>query len=73
MALSIEETLIYFGYTYSLNLIHQWASVITKISYATLHVNGYINTTMPIEISSPTTLKCISKGKNLYKWEKNDM
>jgi hypothetical protein len=38
--------------------------VITKISFATLHANGYKNTTMATTISSPTTPKCISKGKN---------
>jgi hypothetical protein len=39
MALSVEETLMDFGYTYAPNLIHQGASVITKISSA----NGYKN------------------------------
>jgi hypothetical protein len=28
---SVEETLMYFGYTYAPNLIHQGASVITEI------------------------------------------
>jgi hypothetical protein len=32
--LSVEETLIDFGYTYPPNLIHQGASVITEISSA---------------------------------------
>jgi hypothetical protein len=64
MALSVEETLMYFGYTYAPNLTHQGASVITEISSATLHANGYRNTTMPTTISSPAAPKCISKGKN---------
>jgi hypothetical protein len=37
--LSVEETLMNFGYTYAPNLIHQGASVITKISFE----NGYMN------------------------------
>jgi hypothetical protein len=37
--LSVEETLMNFGYTYAPNLIHQGASVITEISSA----NGYKN------------------------------
>jgi hypothetical protein len=37
--------------------------VITEISSATLHPNGYRNTTMST-ISSTTALKCNSKGKN---------
>jgi hypothetical protein len=37
--LSVEETLMDFGYTYAPNLIHQGASVITEISSA----NGYKN------------------------------
>jgi hypothetical protein len=37
--LSVEETLMNFGYTYAPNLIHQGASVITEISSA----NGYRN------------------------------
>jgi hypothetical protein len=40
MALSSKETLMYFGYTYSPNLTHQVASVITEKSSATLHTNG---------------------------------
>ena len=64
MALSVEETLMYFGYTYAPNLTHQGASVITEISSATLHTNGCINTTIPTSISSLATPKCISKGKN---------
>jgi predicted glycosyltransferase len=39
MALSVEETLMNFGYMYAPNLIHQGASVITEISSA----NGYKN------------------------------
>jgi hypothetical protein len=39
MVLSVEETLMNFGYTYAPNLIHQGASVITEISSA----NGYRN------------------------------
>jgi hypothetical protein len=31
MALSVEEALMNFGYTYAPNLIHQGASVITEI------------------------------------------
>jgi hypothetical protein len=37
--LLVEETLMDFGYTYAPNLIHQRASIITKISSA----NGYKN------------------------------
>ena len=37
IVLSVEETLMNFGYTYAPNLIHQGASVITEISSA----NGY--------------------------------
>jgi hypothetical protein len=37
--LSVEETLMNFGYTYAPSLIHQGASVITEISSA----NGYRN------------------------------
>jgi hypothetical protein len=43
MVLSVEETLMYFGYTYAPNLTHQGASVITEISSA----NGYRNPTSP--------------------------
>jgi hypothetical protein len=39
--LSVEETLMDFGYTYAPNLIHQGASVINEISSA----NGYKNST----------------------------
>jgi hypothetical protein len=39
MALSVEETLMNFGYTYAPNLIHQGASFITEIS----STNGYRN------------------------------
>jgi hypothetical protein len=42
-----------------------WSFVITEISSATLHTNGYRNTTMRTTISSPATLKFISKGKNI--------
>jgi hypothetical protein len=41
MTLSVEETLMNFDYMYAPNLIHQGASVITKISSA----NGYKNPT----------------------------
>jgi hypothetical protein len=41
MLLSVEETLMNFGYPYAPNLIHQGASVITEIS----SVNGYRNPT----------------------------
>jgi hypothetical protein len=40
-ALSVEETLMDFGYMYAPNLIHQRASIITEISSA----NGYKNST----------------------------
>jgi hypothetical protein len=73
MALSVKEALMYFGYTYTPNLTHQGAYVITEISSETLHANGYRNTTMPTSTSSPAALKCISKGKKLYNWEKIDM
>jgi hypothetical protein len=43
MVLSVEETLMYFGYMYAPNLTHQGASVITEISSA----NGYRNPTSP--------------------------
>jgi hypothetical protein len=39
MVLSVEETLMNFGYPYAPNLIHQGAYVITEISSA----NGYRN------------------------------
>jgi hypothetical protein len=39
MTLLVEETLMHFGYMYAPDLIHQGASVITKISSA----NGYRN------------------------------
>jgi hypothetical protein len=61
MALSVKETLMYFSYTYAPNFTHQRASVITEISSAKLHANGYRNTTMLTTISSPAALKCISK------------
>jgi hypothetical protein len=41
IVLSVEETLMNFGYTYAPNLIHQGAFVITEISSA----NGYRNPT----------------------------
>jgi hypothetical protein len=43
MVLSIEETLMYFGYTYAPNLTHQGASITTEISSA----NGYKNPSSP--------------------------
>jgi hypothetical protein len=55
---------MYFGYMYALNLTHHEASVITEISAATLHANGYKNTEMKTTISSLETPKFISKGKN---------
>jgi hypothetical protein len=64
MALSVKETLMYFSYMYAPNLTHQGASVIIEIPFATLHTNGYKKIAMPTTISSHTTLKCISKGKN---------
>jgi hypothetical protein len=45
MVLSVEETLMYFDYTYAPNLTHQGASIITKIPSAVSHENGYRNTT----------------------------
>jgi hypothetical protein len=47
MVLSVEETLMYFGYMYAPNLTHQGASFITKISSATLRANGYKNAALP--------------------------
>jgi hypothetical protein len=44
MALLVEETLMYFCYTYAPTLTHQGGSVITEISSTTLHTNGYKNT-----------------------------
>jgi hypothetical protein len=73
MALSVKETFMYFGYTYAPNLAHQGASVITEISSATLHANGYRNTIMPTTISSLTTLKCIQKAKTMQLGPKIDM
>jgi hypothetical protein len=43
MVLSVEETLMYFSYTYTPNLTHEGAYAITKISSA----NGYNNPTSP--------------------------
>jgi hypothetical protein len=43
MVLSVEETLVYFGYTYAPNLTHQGATVITEI----LSTNGYRNPAPP--------------------------
>jgi hypothetical protein len=57
--LSVEETLMYFGYTYAPNLTHQGASVITGISSA----NGYRNpTSSKHPLVHPWPRKCISKG-----------
>jgi hypothetical protein len=70
MALSVKETLMYFGYTYAPNLTHQGASVITEILSATLHANGYRNTAMPTTISSPAALKCIPKEKTIQLGQK---
>jgi hypothetical protein len=47
MVFSVEETLMYFGYTYDPNITHKEASVITKILSTTLHANGYRNTPSP--------------------------
>jgi hypothetical protein len=70
MTLSVEETLIYFGYTYYPNLTHHGASIITKISSATLHANGYRNAAMPTTISSPAALKCIPKENTIQLGQK---
>jgi hypothetical protein len=65
MTLSVEETLINFGYTYAPNLIHQGAFVITEISSA----NGYRN---PASSNSyegthgPKLPKIISKRSKNY-------
>jgi hypothetical protein len=56
MVLSVEQTLMYFGYTYAPNLTHQGASVITKNS----STNGYRNTT------SPNTYYFIHSPKNSF-------
>jgi hypothetical protein len=71
MTLSVEETLIYFGYTYAPNLTHEGASIITKILSATFHANGYRNTIIPTTIGSPTGPKCIFKRQKLYKLGNN--
>ena len=65
MTLSIEETLMNFGYTYAPNLIHHGASVITEISSA----NGYKNPTpLKTPISSfMAQTNAFPKGK-LYNW-----
>jgi hypothetical protein len=70
MALSAKETLIYFGYTYALNLTHQGASVIIEKSSTTFH-------TM-VEEKHQCQQKLVhlqhqnpSKGKKLYTWVKN--
>jgi hypothetical protein len=57
MVLSVEETLMYFGYTYAPNLTHQGASVITEISSATSMqmVTGIQHLQTPI--SSPAAPK----------------
>ena len=66
MALSVEETLMNFGYTYAPNLIHQGASIITEISSA----NGYKNPTSSnsYEVTHGPKLpqKHFPKGQKLY-------
>jgi hypothetical protein len=66
MVLSVEETLMNFGYTYAPNLIHQGASVITEISSA----NGYRNPTSSNSYESThgpkITKKEFPKGPKLY-------
>jgi hypothetical protein len=47
--------------------------VITEILSATLHTNGYRNTTIPTTISSHAALKCIQKEKNYTIGSKIDM
>jgi hypothetical protein len=71
MVLSVEETLMYFGYTYAPNLTHQGASVITEISSATLHANGYRNTTFQTPISSPATPKMHFQEAKTIQLDKN--
>ena len=43
IVLSVEETLMYFGYTYAPNLTHQGASIITEL----LSANGHKNPASP--------------------------
>jgi hypothetical protein len=71
MVLSVEETLMYFGYTYAPNLTHQGASVITEISSATLHANGYRNTTFQTPISSPAAPKMHFQEAKTIQLDKN--
>jgi hypothetical protein len=61
--LSVEETLMYFGYMYDPNLTHHGASVITGISFA----YGYMNPASSKQpLVHPLPRKCISKGhKNI--------
>jgi hypothetical protein len=56
MVFSVEETLMYFGYTYAPNLTHQGASIITEISSA----NGHSNP------ASPNTYSFIHGPKNVF-------
>jgi hypothetical protein len=61
--LSVEETLMYFGYTYAPNLTHQGASVITRISSA----NGYRNpTSSKHSLVHSWTKNAFPKGPKLY-------
>jgi hypothetical protein len=61
--LSVEETLMYFGYTYAPNLTHQGASVITRISSA----NGYRNpTSSKHPLVHSWTKNAFPKGPKLY-------
>ena len=63
MVLSVEETLMYFGYTYGPKLTHQGSYVITEISSA----NGYRNTTSPNTYQCTyNTNKSFSKRQKLY-------
>ena len=74
MVLSVEETLMYFGYTYAPNLTHQGASVITKILSATMHANGYRNTTSPNTYwFTCSTKNTFPRGKNYTTGQKIDM
>ena len=57
--ISVEETLMYFGYMYAPNLTHQGTSIITRI----LSANGYRNpTSSKHPLAHPWPRKCISKG-----------
>jgi hypothetical protein len=49
---------------YGLGISSWCATVITKISSATFHTNGYRNTAMPTSISLPEAMKFIQKEKN---------